>query len=89
MKWRNRSNPPRRSSISIGLGVAAAAIVLETSRTLNGEPAVSLSDFHIAFFVFALVTLGATMVSARLPRDAGAELSGHVLAGERAPAQQS
>ena len=74
--------------ISIGLGVAAAAIVLETSRTLNGEAAVSLADFHIAFFIFALVTLGATLMAARLPRDAGAELSGHVLADEREPARQ-
>ena len=63
--------------------------MLETSRTLNGEAAVSLADFHMAFFIFALVTLGATLMAARLPRDAGAELSGHVLAGERAPARPS
>ncbi len=75
--------------ISIGLGVAAAAIVLETARTLNGEASVSLADFHVAFFIFALVTLGATVMSARLPSDAGAELSGHLLAGERAPERQS
>jgi EmrB/QacA subfamily drug resistance transporter len=75
--------------ISIGLGVAAAAIVLETSRTLNGEAAVSLADFHAAFFIFAFVTLGATLIAARLPRDAGDELSGRRLAGEGAPAQQS
>ena len=75
--------------ISIGLGVAAAAIVLETSRMLRGEAVVSLADFHAAFFIFALVTLGATLMAARLPRDAGAELSGHPVAGERAPAPQS
>jgi EmrB/QacA subfamily drug resistance transporter len=75
--------------ISIGLGVAAAAIVLETSRTLHGEAAVSLADFHAAFFVFALVTLGATLMAARLPRDAGAELSGHAPASESVPARRS
>jgi EmrB/QacA subfamily drug resistance transporter len=63
--------------VSIGLGVAAAAIVLETSRTLHGEAAVTLADFHTAFLIFAFVTLGATLLAARLPRDAGAELSGH------------
>lgn len=71
--------------VSIGLGVAVAAIVLEASRTFHGEAAVSLADFHLAFFIFAFVVLGATLLAARLPRGAGAELSGHQLA-ESAPA---
>jgi EmrB/QacA subfamily drug resistance transporter len=72
--------------VSIGLGVATAAIVLETSRTLHAETAVSLADFHLAFFIFAFVVLCATLLATRLPRGAGAELSGHRLAGESAPA---
>jgi EmrB/QacA subfamily drug resistance transporter len=72
--------------VSIGLGVAAAAIVLEMSRTAHGEAAVSLADFHLAFFIFAFVVLGATLLATRLPRGSGAELSGHRLAGETAPA---
>jgi EmrB/QacA subfamily drug resistance transporter len=72
--------------LSIGLGVATAAIVLETSRTFHGEAAVSLADFHLAFFIFAFVVLAATLLATRLPRDAGAELSGHQLAGQSAPA---
>jgi EmrB/QacA subfamily drug resistance transporter len=72
--------------VSIGLGVATAAIVLEASRTFHGEAAVSLADFHLAFFIFAFVVLGATLLATRLPRDAGAELSGHRLAGGSAPA---
>jgi EmrB/QacA subfamily drug resistance transporter len=66
--------------VSIGLGVAVAAIVLETSRTLHDEPSVSLADFRLAFFIFAFVTLAATLLATRLPRDAGAELSGRPLA---------
>jgi EmrB/QacA subfamily drug resistance transporter len=66
--------------VSIGLGVAAAAIVLEMSHTVRGQAQVSLADFHAAFFIFAFVTLGATLLAARLPRDAGAEVSGHRLA---------
>src|SRR5579871_5401282 len=74
--------------ISIGFGVAAAAIALETARTLHGEEVVSLADFHAAFVVFALITLGATLMATRLPRDAGAELSGHGVPGGAAPASQ-
>ncbi len=70
-------------------GVAAASIVLETSRTLIGEATVSLGDFHTAFFIFAFVTLGATLLATRLPRDAGADLSDHHLAGESALSRQA
>ena len=72
--------------VSIGLGVATAAIVLETSRSFHGEAAVSLADFHLAFFIFAFVVLGATLLATRLPHDAGAELSGHRLAAASARA---
>ena len=44
----------------------AAAIVLEMSRTAHGEAAVSLADFHLAFFIFAFVVLGATLLATRL-----------------------
>jgi EmrB/QacA subfamily drug resistance transporter len=73
--------------ISMGFGVAAAAIALETSRSLHGAVEVSLGDFHAAFFAFALVALGATTLVARLPRGAGAELSGHQVASESVPAR--
>ncbi len=46
-------------------GVAAASIVLETSRTLIGDATVSFGDCHTAFFIFAFVTLGATLLGAR------------------------
>ncbi len=46
-------------------GAAAAAIVLETPRTLNGEATVSPRDFHTALFSFAFATLGATLLGAR------------------------
>jgi EmrB/QacA subfamily drug resistance transporter len=63
--------------ISIGLGVAAASIGLETSRTIHGTADVTLADFHVMFFAFALVALAATAAVVRLPHGAGAALSGH------------
>jgi hypothetical protein len=66
--------------ISIGLGVAAAAIALETSRAIHGTASITLADFHAAFFVFALIALAATAAVVRLPRGAGTALSGHEVA---------
>jgi EmrB/QacA subfamily drug resistance transporter len=63
--------------LALGLGVAAAAVVLDLSRAVRGVTEVGLPDFHAAFFVFGVVALVATVVVARLPRDAGAEVSGH------------
>jgi EmrB/QacA subfamily drug resistance transporter len=63
--------------LALGLGVAAAALVLDASRAGRGASDVGLTDFHIAFFVFGAIALVATLVVARLPRDAGAEVSGH------------
>lgn len=63
--------------LALGLGVAAAALVLDASRAGRGAADVGLADFHIAFFVFGSIALIATLVVARLPRDAGSEVSGH------------
>jgi MFS family permease len=62
--------------ISIALGVAVAGGLLEfTSRLHGGEP--TLSDFHIAWFSVAGVAAVSALFFARLPPDAGADVSGH------------
>jgi hypothetical protein len=63
--------------LALGLGVAAAAVVLDLSRALRGVGEIGVTDFRAAFLVFATVALVATLIVARLPRDAGAEVSGH------------
>ncbi|TCL75765.1 DHA2 family efflux MFS transporter permease subunit [Rhizobium sp. BK251] len=62
--------------ISLALGVALAASILETSTYFHGEP-LQLSDFHLAFFVIAALTVLATIPFIRMDRHAGALVSGH------------
>jgi EmrB/QacA subfamily drug resistance transporter len=60
------------------LGVALGGGALELSHILRGGE-LGVPDFHNAFFAVATVTLIATLLFLRLPRHAGAELSGHRL----------
>jgi EmrB/QacA subfamily drug resistance transporter len=62
--------------LALGFGVASAALVLDWSRAARGASDVGLADFHAAFVVFGMVALFATAMVLRLPRDAGAEVSG-------------
>jgi MFS family permease len=62
--------------ISLALGVAVAAAILETSIYLRGEP-LQVADFHVAFYVIALLTVVATIPFIRMDRSAGALVSGH------------
>ena len=62
--------------LSLAFGVALGGGALELFRLNHGgEP--SLLDFHFAFYVIAAVGIVSTMVFSRLPRNAGANLSGH------------
>lgn len=62
--------------LSIAGGVAVAGGVLELSSNLHGG-ALTLGDFHIAWFVVAAVAVCSIIPFARLPPDAGSDVSGH------------
>ncbi len=62
--------------LAIAMGVAVAGAVLEMSSTLTGSD-LSLADFHIAWFVVAGISLLSAIPFLRLPRGAGADVSGH------------
>ena len=62
--------------LTLAFGVAVGGGALEGARLLHGG-APLLGDFHIAFYVMAAVTLVSTILFARLPRHAGANVSGH------------
>ena len=62
--------------ISLALGVAVAAAILEGSTALHGR-ALSLEDFHLAFATVAGLSLIAVIPLLSLARDAGAAVSGH------------
>lgn len=74
--------------ISLALGVACAAFVLEISTMLTGGH-LDLADFHVAFAVVAFLSLAAVIPYIFMDKNAGADVSGHrqPLAGGAATAE--
>ena len=62
--------------LSVAGGVAVAGAALEIASSFRGGE-LSLADFHIAWFVVAAVAVSSALAFARLPPDAGSEVSGH------------
>ncbi len=59
------------------LGVVLASGVLAAGAAMSGRDVPGASDFSLAFVACALLVLVSAPFFARLPRDAGAEVSGH------------
>jgi hypothetical protein len=62
--------------ISVALGVAVAGGILEASTQIRGVP-LDLQDFHIAWFIVAVLAVISAIQFLRLPPDAGSNVSGH------------
>lgn len=62
---------------SPALGVVIAGAALDASSALAGRHTLVLADFSVAFAVAALTMAAALPWHARLPRNAGAAVSGH------------
>ncbi len=62
--------------VSLALGVAFAALVLETSSYISGTH-LQLADFHLAFLIVSAISLCSIIPILSLPRHAGASVSGH------------
>jgi len=62
--------------LSFAVGVALAGAALEMLTAFHGG-AVTLGDFHTAFYLVAAVAIFAFVPFVRLPRDAGSDVSGH------------
>jgi MFS family permease len=65
--------------MGMGLGVAVGAVALRAAGWLRGERAgvLSLTDFHLAFWMMGALGILAVVDCFTLPREAGAEVSGH------------
>jgi MFS family permease len=79
--------PPRMSQASISttaqqlamsLGVALGATLLQATRSWRGVETLGPGDFWPAFVAVAVVSVGSAPFFARLTREAGAEMSGHI-----------
>ncbi len=66
--------------LMLTLGICVAAAALAASLAVTGHAQPLDTDFSAAFLAVAAVAMLAAPACARLPRDAGAELSGHVTA---------
>jgi len=62
--------------LSLSTGVAVGALVVEFMVRLRQSTTISINDFPPAFLFVSLLSASAVLIFARLPRDAGAELSG-------------
>jgi EmrB/QacA subfamily drug resistance transporter len=63
--------------LSLALGVAVAATVLDVSQYFRGATQLATVDFAAAFLVVSLGGLASIMLFTKLPLYAGASLSGH------------
>jgi EmrB/QacA subfamily drug resistance transporter len=63
--------------LMLSLGICVAAAALHVSVSWNGHGHAQLPDFSVAFLVVTFVSLIAAPVCLALPRNAGAEMSGH------------
>jgi MFS family permease len=71
--------------LSLSIGVALGAFVVEAAARLRGGNELTAADFTPAFLVVAAVSALSTFIFATLKPDAGAEMSGHFAAGRKAP----
>jgi EmrB/QacA subfamily drug resistance transporter len=62
--------------LSLSTGVAVGALVVEFMLRLRQSTTIGINDFPPAFLFVSLLSASAVLIFARLPRDAGAELSG-------------
>jgi EmrB/QacA subfamily drug resistance transporter len=63
--------------LSQSMGVASGAMLLHVTLFWRGSDALSATDFWPSFVVVALLSGSSAWFFAKLPKDAGAEVSGH------------
>jgi hypothetical protein len=74
--------------ISLSLGIAIGAFVLERTAGFEDGSRLGHADFWPAFLIVALISASSALLFARLDPDAGAEMAGRV-AIERKPVADS
>jgi EmrB/QacA subfamily drug resistance transporter len=70
--------------VSVSLGVAVGAMVVELSEWARGHTVPQTEDFATAFVVVGLMSMASALLMFRLPADAGDEISGRVIPAREA-----
>jgi MFS family permease len=63
--------------LMLSMGICVSSALLAFSMVLSGHEAPWLSDFTVAFLGVTLISIMASPVCSRLPRNAGSVMSGH------------
>lgn len=63
--------------MTLSLGIVISAGALQTSMVVFGHKTATMSDFTAAFLVITAISVCASPVCARFPRNAGMDMSGH------------
>ncbi|KAB0268211.1 DHA2 family efflux MFS transporter permease subunit [Microvirga brassicacearum] len=71
--------------LSLSIGVALGAGVLEASARMRGAEDIGAEDFAVAFWAVAALAALSSLAFLKLPPDAGAEMSGHRAFRQQAP----
>ena len=74
--------------LSLSFGVGLGALLLHTTLQLRGRDELGASDFAPAYFTIAAISLLSLLFFARMPDDAGAEISGNASAAAPEPAAE-
>jgi EmrB/QacA subfamily drug resistance transporter len=64
--------------VSLSLGVAIGALILQGARAARGEPTITVADYQLAFAIVGAISAIAAISFWRLPEGAGAELAAGV-----------
>ncbi len=62
--------------VSLSLGVAFGALILQGARGFHGETAITQSDFALAFWIVSAISALSVISFLRLPAGAGEEMAG-------------
>jgi hypothetical protein len=62
--------------LSLSLGVGLGALLLHMTLVWHGRSELGAGDFSAAYFTIAAISMSSLAFFARLPQDAGAEISG-------------
>jgi EmrB/QacA subfamily drug resistance transporter len=73
--------------LSISVGVAVGALMVDATLWLHGRTAITAADFQPAFVAIGLISASAAIIFAQLPHDAGAELARRTPAPQPGPTQ--
>ncbi|MGU3492712.1 MDR family MFS transporter [Xanthobacteraceae bacterium A53D] len=63
--------------LMLSMGICVAGLALSASMAAHGRSVAGLADFSVAFVTVTTIAMAATFWNARLPHDAGADISGH------------